>query len=106
MKPAATVLAAAMSERDLQKAVTDMATAYGLLWWHDTDSRRNRAGLPDLLIVGRRAVWVEMKAEKGRFRPAQQIWLAALAAAGHDVRVIRPSDLLGGKVQALMEEIR
>lgn len=50
--------------------------------------------------------WVELKAEKGRFRPAQKIWLAALAAAGHDVRVIRPSDLLGGKVQALMEEIR
>ena len=51
-------------------------------------------------------MWVELKAEKGRFRPAQKIWLAALAAAGHDVRVIRPSDLLGGKVQALMEEIR
>ena len=75
-------------------------------WWHDNDSRRNKSGLPDLLIVGRKAVWVELKAEKGRFRPAQQIWLAALAAAGHDVRVIRPSDLLGGKVQALMEEIR
>ena len=36
----------------------------------------------------------------------QDAVLAALAAAGHDVRVIRPSDLLGGKVQALMEEIR
>lgn len=106
MKPAATVLAAAMSERDLHRAVTDMASAYGLLWWHDNDSRRNKSGLPDLLIVGRKAVWVELKAEKGRFRPAQQIWLAALAAAGHDVRVIRPSDLLGGKAQALMEEIR
>ena len=106
MKPAATVLAAAMSERDLQRAVTDMASAYGLLWWHDNDSRRNKSGLPDLLIVGKQAVWVELKAEKGRFRPAQQIWLTTLAAAGHDVRVIRPSDLLGGKVQALMEEIR
>lgn len=107
MKSAAAVVAAAMSEQDLHKAVTDMASAYGLLWWHDNDSRRNRAGLPDLLIVGKRkAVWVELKAEKGRFRPAQQIWLAALTAAGHDVRVIRPSDLLGGRVQALMEEIR
>ena len=34
------------------------------------------------------------------------LWLAVIAAAGHDVCVIRTSDLLGGKVQALMEEIR
>ena len=107
MKPAATVLAAAMSERDLHKAVTDMASAYGLLWWHATDPRKSNAGLPDLILLGWRGLaFVELKAEKGRLRPEQVIWLERLAAAGVPVEVIRPSDLQAGRVQALMEEIR
>ena len=49
---------------------------------------------------------VESKTETGRLRPDQEVWLAALHAAGQTCKVFRPSDLLAGKVQALMEEIR
>lgn len=71
-----------LSEADYQGRITDYATIMGWRWWHDNDSRRNTAGLPDLLLVRRdRLVFAEIKGPKGKASPEQKTWLAALGGA-------------------------
>lgn len=88
-----------VSERAFQRWVTDYAEWRHWLWFHDMDSRRNKAGLPDLILVrGGRLVLVELKTELGRLRASQRDWLAALksveerAQGAVEVYVWRPSD--------------
>lgn len=100
------VMANAMTEAQLQEAVTGTCDAFGLRWWHDNDSRRNTAGLPDLVIVGRSVEWWELKSQTGRVRAQQNEWLTALLRAGAKVRVVRPLDLLRGDVQTWLRSLR
>jgi hypothetical protein len=101
-----------MSEAHLQQAVTQLATWLGLGWWHDTDSRKNRSGLPDLIITGRARdgrvaiLWRELKRHDGTLRPAQQAWGDCLIAAGADWAVWRPADLASGRIRSELEAIR
>lgn len=82
-----------VSEAAFQHLVTDLATVCGWYWWHDEDSRRNQAGLPDLLLLrGTRLIWRELKTQRGRVRPAQRAFGQRLVRAGQDWRVWRPSD--------------
>lgn len=72
-------LDAVVPEREFQGTVVDLALLRGWRVFHDHDSRRNAAGLPDLLLVKPpRMIWVELKAEKGRLSAEQQQWLDAL----------------------------
>ena len=87
-----------MTEGQLQAAVVDLCDRLGLLWWHDTDSRRNAAGFLDLVIVGSTVLYVELKTDKGRIRPEQQIWIDALNAAGQTAVVWRPQHLKDGTI--------
>ena len=80
-------------ERDFQAKVLELAEWNGWIHHHEYDSRRGTAGFPDLVLVrGDRVLWVELKSDRGRVRPEQKLWIAALRAAGQDVRVWRPSD--------------
>jgi len=90
----------AVTEADLQATVVEMAEVLGWRVFHDHDSRLNRAGLPDLILVRRgRLIFAELKRRKGTLRPAQAEWLADLeqvagAAMGAvEVHVWRPGDL-------------
>ena len=90
---APTVPALRMTEAELQKRVLDLCDLLGLLVFHDNDSRRNRAGFPDLVIVGRhRVLYRELKTDTGQLRPEQKTWLNRLVAAGADAGVWRPRD--------------
>ena len=84
----------AMPEAAWQGRVLDLARLCAWRAFHDHDSRRNAAGLPDLLLVrGDRLVAAELKAERGRLRAGQREWLAALdRVAGVETYVWRPSD--------------
>jgi hypothetical protein len=93
-----------MSEADFQTRVIDLALLYGCLVFHDVDSRRNRAGFPDLVIVGTEVLFVELKAEDGKLRHEQQTWLNSLRIAGARVAVWRPSDW--GEVQQVLKSVR
>lgn len=96
-----------LTEADLQRTVLDMARWHGLLAFHSTDPRRDTcAGFPDLVLLGSRIAYVELKTEKGRIRPDQRIWLDRLIGAGQTVYVIRPSHLADGTVQRLMEALK
>lgn len=81
-----------MTEADFQRRITDLCDWLGLRYWHDNDSRRNKAGFPDLVIVGNGVVFLELKAERGRVRPEQQEWHDDLKRAAAEVYIARPSD--------------
>jgi len=90
----------AITEADLQRTVVEMAEVLGWRVFHDHDSRLNRAGLPDLILVRRcRLVFAELKRRKGRVRPEQAEWLADLEQVAEasmgavEVYLWRPADL-------------
>lgn len=94
-----------VSERMLQQQIIQIATLYHWLVFHDFDSRRNAPGFPDLVLCKQAngnvaqglhkqgLLFVELKSERGRLRPEQEIWIEALRSAGQEVYVWRPSDL-------------
>lgn len=96
-------VAAQMKEGALQSQVLALAFDLGWLAYHTYDSRRSQPGFPDLVLVHARAgrvVWRELKQQKEKPTAKQQEWLDALAAAGQNVGVWRPSDLISGRVLA------
>ncbi|WP_239404671.1 hypothetical protein [Frankia sp. Cj3] len=81
-----------MSESDFQSRVGDYARLRGWLLWHEADSRRNTAGLPDLIMLRERLVMAELKSASGRPTVQQRNVLALLAAAGVESYLWRPAD--------------
>lgn len=83
----------ALTEKDLQSLVLDVARVAGYRHYHTHDSRRSPHGFPDLVLVGRgRIMFVELKSEAGKLSDQQQRWIEDLQAAGAEVYVWRPRD--------------
>lgn len=78
-----------------QAQVVQLAVLRGWRCFHDHDSRRNTAGLPDLILCRRgRLIFAELKTNTGRTSAEQDAWLGALAlVAGVEVFLWRPADL-------------
>lgn len=83
----------ALSERDWQDRVVDLAKLRGWRHFHAYSNRRSPAGWPDLALVrAGRLVLAELKTERGRIRPEQRQWLDALGQVpGVEVHLWRPS---------------
>lgn len=93
----------AVTERDLQSRVMDVARLYGWRVAHFHDSRRqvkpgvfvgdrDAAGFPDLVLVRPpELLVVELKRETGKTTDEQDRWLGDLASCGVEVLVVRPS---------------
>lgn len=83
-----------LSEREFTQIVVDLARREG--WWryHTYRSERSQPGFPDEVLVRERIVFAELKTEKGRLAPAQEECVDRLRAAGAEVHVWRPSDLV------------
>jgi hypothetical protein len=80
-----------MTEAQYMRRITDYCDLLGLLWHHETDSRKSRAGWPDLAICGPSGlVLIEVKREDGRVSLDQKRWLNALRNAGASAVVARP----------------
>ena len=98
--------AKAMTEAQLQTQVLALARAFG--WtrrFHATIAIRSVPGFPDLVLVHpgqRRVLWRELKTERGTVTGPQQDWLTDLAAAGQDAAVWRPTDLIAGRIEAVL----
>lgn len=88
------ILDRSISELALQKSLIEVAEMYGWQVWHDNDSRRNNAGLPDLICAHpvHGVVFVELKSERGYLRPAQKEWRDVLVMGGARYYVFRPRD--------------
>jgi hypothetical protein len=95
-------VAGAMTEAALLERVRRTARELGYLTYHTHDSRRSEPGFPDLVLVGQRVIYAELKRTLGRVSPEQKKWLAALAAAGAETHVWRPVDLLDGTITAVL----
>lgn len=98
---------AAMSERQLQDAVVELARLLGWLVYHPYDSRRSQPGFPDLTMVkGRRLVFAELKTGTGKLRPEQIVWLDALrrveVRGGCEVYLWRPGQWLSGEIESVL----
>lgn len=68
-----TLIAANMTERELQNNVVAMARVLGWMPYHPFDSRRSVPGYPDLTMIhpdSGRLIFAELKTSKGRLRPA------------------------------------
>lgn len=100
-----------MTEKDLQAAIVELAGYLGWLVFHPYDSRRSQPGFPDLTLVRPprgagecgRVLFVELKTSRGRLRPAQRVWLAALRdVPGVEVFTWRPADWLSGDIDAVL----
>ena len=83
-----------ISEAALQKSLIEVAEMHGWSWHHETDSRRSKAGFPDLVCVHPHhgLVFLELKSERGYLSPEQKEWRDVLVMAGVRYYVFRPRD--------------
>lgn len=94
--------AKAMSERQLQDQIIELAKRMGFIVYHTHDSRRSESGFPDLVLVHpkqRRVMWRELKSETGTTTPEQKVWISTLSLVGADVDVWRPRDWVSGRIE-------
>jgi VRR-NUC domain len=99
-------LALAMTERELQDAVVDLAHRTGWLCLHVLDSRKSMGvGYPDLTMVHKQTgalMFVELKSSEGRVTEEQRQWLGALGRK-HHAGVWRPEDWTSGHIAEVLQ---
>lgn len=101
-----------MTEAELQSAITGALTANGWLWFHDHDSRRNRAGLPDIIAVHPRGLFiaVELKGPKTPVSKKQREWVDALGRFAARIPlstftgIVRPADWDTGNLREFIQQ--
>ena len=82
-----------ITERQFMGKVEQLAEYCGWWVWHDNDSRRNRAGWPDLVLLRPgRLIFAELKTDTGKLSAEQRRILSMLKMAGQEVYVWRPTD--------------
>lgn len=86
-------LLADMTEKEWTAQVVELARTLGYKRYHTYRSKHSESGWPDEALVRDRLILAELKRESGKVSDAQQQWLDALAGAGQEVYLWRPSDL-------------
>ncbi len=96
-----------MTGKELQDAVVELARTLGwrvahfkpVLAAYPGSAKRwmtpvaaDGKGFPDLLMVRERQLVVEIKGDKDRLRPDQNVWLSAFRTAGEPAVVWTPKD--------------
>lgn len=82
-----------LTEQEWAAQVAQLARTLGWRRYHTYRSQRSAAGWPDEALVRERLILAELKRENTKPSPAQADWLTALATAGAEVYLWRPSDL-------------
>ena len=96
-----------MTEAAFQAAVIKLCQLLGVWWYHVTDSRKDKAGFPDLVLVGMRGAMLRELKRNGKEPTAVQSDVGRrMRYAGWNWGVWRPVDLHSGRVLRELEEIR
>ena len=101
------LVAARMSEDELQEHVRSLCADLGLAAQHIHDPRRCwLPGWPDLVVFGPGGIrYRELKSEHGSLSPDQRAVGARIARAGGNWSTWRPRDLVSGVIAKQLEEI-
>ena len=94
-----------LTERQLQDAVIECATALGWLAYHTHDSRRSERGFPDLCLARARdgrVLFAELKVGRNKTSAAQELWLRTLGAGDVEVYLFRPEDWFSGRIEEVL----
>lgn len=89
-----------MREADFDRRVRELIAEMLLYVHHTPDSRRSAAGWPDLVIVGRRVLYRELKSARGVLSGEQVRMRDRLLWARADWAVWRPRDLYSGRIES------
>jgi hypothetical protein len=98
--------AEAMTEDELAAEVRKRCRARNFWVYHTHDSRRSDKGFPDEVIVGSWVIYRELKTETKELSADQLKVIARLQAAGADVGVWRPADLMSGRIDRELDALR
>lgn len=90
-----------MTERDLERAVRDLAELFGWAFFHPWISIHSAHGWPDVTLCRPpRLILAELKSERGKLSLAQAEWQDLLGRCpGVEVAVWRPADLVDGTIE-------
>jgi hypothetical protein len=102
-----------ISGKKLQAAAIELAHQRGYIVAHFTavtDSRgfsrtpvgADGKGFPDLLLVGKKVVAIEVKGTGDSLRPEQKVWLQAFEDAGVETLVLTVRAYVDGALEALL----
>ena len=101
--------AKSMAEKELRKAVMEMAKAFGWEAYHQPDSRQMMGdpGFPDLCLMRAgnppRLVFAELKTMTGRLSAGQVKWLGTLSDLQESETYIwRPTDWFDGTIEEVL----
>lgn len=103
-----------LNGKKLQKAAIDVAHQRGYIAAHFTtvtDSRgfhrtpvsADGKGFPDLILVGRKCVAVEVKGDGDRLSAEQKAWLEAFEAAGIETLLLTVKAWREGELEKLLD---
>ena len=86
----------AMTEKQFQSKVVELAELLGWKVYHTYDSRRSAKGFPDLVMVRRDTLlFLELKVGSNKVTPFQHNWLSALSQVKRiRVKEIYPADAM------------
>lgn len=82
-----------LTEKEWAAQVHALAASLGWKRYHTYRSDRSEPGWPDEALVRERLLFLELKAERGKFSTPQREWLRALHTADVEVYVARPHNL-------------
>lgn len=101
-----------MTGAEIQSGVIDLARLQGWRVAHFRPARTSKGwrtpvsadgkGWPDLVLVRDRIMFVEIKGDGDRLRPAQAAWLDALGRANAEVHVWGSEEWTDGTVDAFL----
>lgn len=97
-----------LTEQQLQGLVFSMCGALRLYVYHTHDARGSVPGFPDLVIIGKRVLWRELKSWRQSSQPTREQFdvLTGLLRAGQDVEIWRPADWFSGRIKAQLVAVR
>lgn len=80
-----------LSEAQFERQVDDLAKAFRWLSYHTYDSRHSAKGFPDRVFVrGSRMIFAELKSDRGKVKPEQQVWIDAIADVAEAIQMHLP----------------